>query len=480
MSDAPSRQAPSAPLNPAYDAIRSFLRAQGLEAEQAQIGAPPNPELGDYAVGCFPFAKSTRRPPNALAAELAAAFGATVSPAGESAYGPLNACEASGPYVNFRVDRAKFLGHVLGQVLRHGMDFANDSSGAGKTVVIDYSSPNIAKHLAYHHIRSTMIGHSLRRIWQARGWTVVGINHLGDWGTTFGKLFSAIRRWGGELDLSVDGVTKLNDLYVRFGREAKEHPELAAELEAEGRGWFKRLEEGDVEARALWEQVRAVSLAEYQSVYRELGVEFERVMGESEFEAAMPRVIQELKSRQLTSVSEGALVVDLSADNMPPLLLRKGDGATLYATRDLTALQWRWENLRFDRCLYVVDKGQSLHFKQLFRVAEKAGYECAGRMEHVSFGLVRLGGKKTGTRTGSVVKLRDVLDEATKAVRERITERNPELADADKVARQVGIGAVVFADLKTAREKDVDFHWDDILAFDGDTGPYVQYTHARC
>jgi len=447
------------PLSPfrtaAADAVAAAL---GVPADTLAVTTPPDPALGDYAVGCFPAAKALRAAPAALAARAAEAFRP----------GPLLAeAAAAGPYVNFRVRRDALYRHVLAGV-------AIPPIAAGKTVCIDFSSPNIGKPLGYHHIRSTVIGQALVNIHRALGWRVIGINHLGDWGTTFGMLLAATARWGLPEPLT---VTSLNDLYVRFRTEAKADPTL----EAEGRAWFQKLEAGDPDARARWQRFREVSLAEFQEVYDLLGVRFDETRGESDYEKDMAGVIADLEKKGLTSVSEGALVVDLSEAKIPPLLLRKDDGATLYGTRDLAAAQYRHARYQFDRSLYVVDKGQALHFRQLFLVLKKAGYDWAENMRHVPFGLVRLGGKKAGTRSGNVVLLKEVLAEARERVLALLAETNPDLPAerAAAVAAEVGMGAVVFANLQAQREKDVDFEWDDVVSLHGDSAPYLQYAHAR-
>ena len=344
-------------------------------------------------------------------------------------------------------------------------------------MVIDYSSPNISKHLAYHHIRSTMIGHSLCRIYRANGWRAVGFNFVGDWGTTHGMLLAAWEMWGEGVDLADDGVTKLNELYVRFRAEAKQRPEL----DTVARDWFRRLEQGDPLARERWEEFRRVSLEEFQRAYAKLGVAFEAEYGESFYEGRMEPVLADLAHRGLVTESEGAQVVDLSDRGMPPCLLRKKDGATLYATRDIASAVHRWEEFAFDRALYLVDKGQSLHFRQWFAVVEKAGLPFAGRLEHVAFGQVRFQGKKTSTRAGGVILLHEVLDAAADEIEQVIAEKSPEmpLEKRHEVARQVGYGAIVFADLAKERERDVEFDWERLLSFEGDTGPYCQYQHAR-
>ncbi len=450
--------------NPFRRAAAAFVAGRtGLDPSLFAVTEPPNPGLGDYAVGCFPAAKALGRNPAEVAAEVAASF----KPAGGFAE-----VKAAGPYVNFRLEPAALAAQALALVAEAGDRWGESDGGKGRTVVIDFSSPNIAKHLAYHHIRSTMIGNALVRLHRACGWTVVGVNHLGDWGTNFGMLLVAWEAWGGGAAPTVD---LLNDLYVRFRAEAKKDPAL----EERARARFAALEGGDPAARRAWEEFRRVSLEEFQQVYDMLGVRFDLVKGESEFEPFLEPVVEMLRSKGLVTESEGALVVDLAAEKMPPCLLRKRDGATLYATRDIAAALWRYEHYGFDRSLYVVDRGQALHFRQWFRVLEKAGFPFAKEMRHVSFGQVRFQGRKTGTRTGNVILLREVLEEAAAAIRERIERKNPALADRESVARQVGVGAVVFADLCTQREKDAEFDWERMLSFEGDTGPYVQYAHAR-
>ncbi len=454
------------PLNPfARAAAQAVADALGVDASELPVTSPPRPELGDFAVGCFPAARALKQAPPALAARVASGF----SP------GPyLAAATAAGPFVNFRADRgalyrALFRGALVDRAL------VPRDVAAGRTIVVDYSSPNISKHLAYHHIRSTVIGHALCNLHRALGARVIGVNHLGDWGTTHGQLIAAYKKWGAPEPLD---VTALNDLYVRFQKAAKEDPALFEE----GKAWFLKLEEGDAEARALWQRFRDVSLAEFDVVYRELSIAFEEVRGESDFVPDMPAVLEMLEQKGLSAVSEGALVVPLDDLGMPPLLLRKQDGATLYATRDLAAAMYRWRTYQFARSLYVVDRGQSLHFKQLFATLARAGFEWSSRCEHVPFGLVRIGGKKTGTRSGNVVLLREVLREAAERSLERVRDKNQDMSEAEvaATARVVGVGAVVFANLVSQRDKDVDFDWEEVLSTDGDTGPYVQYAHARC
>ena len=459
----------STPLDPfAAAAARAVATALDLDDPgQFQVAAPPRPELGDYAVGCFPAAKALRAPPPKLAARVAERF----SPGPE-----LESAEAAGPFVNFRARRSALYGHLFSAAITDEPPLIPQVAG-GEAICIDYSSPNISKQLAYHHIHGTAIGHALCNIFRALGYRAVGINHLGDWGTTHGMLLAAYERWGAPEPLTVEA---LNELYVEFRKRAEQDPAL----EDEARAWFARLEAGDEAARETWKRFRDVSWREFSRVYDELGIRFDEVKGESEYEDDIPEVLRVLEERGALAESEGALVVpvDDEGEDIPPLLLKKGDGATLYGTRDIAAAIYRHETYRFSQSLYVVDRGQALHFKQLFAALRKAGFSWADRMVHVAFGLVRIGGKKTGTRTGSGVKLLEVLTEATARSRERVQAANPNVSaeEVDRVAHQVGVGAVVFANLISQRQKDVDFDWDEILTWDGDSGPYIQYAHARC
>jgi arginyl-tRNA synthetase len=433
----------------------------GVPARELKVEATPRAELGDLAVGCFAIAKATKQNPAAVAQAIAAAFQPNEW---------LASATAAGPFVNFRANRAA----TFGWLAQHQL--VPSELGKGQTIVIDYSSPNVSKHLAYHHIRSTMIGHALVQIFRALGYTVVGINHLGDWGTTHGKLLAAYEMWGAEYAAPLD-VAKLNELYVRFSAAEK----TDAAIKERGRAAFKQLEDGDPQLRALWERFREVSLAEYDEVYKLLGVTFDVVKGESEYLADVPGVLADLAAKQLSSASEGALVVALPGEKVP-LMLRKDDGATTYATRDIPSAKFRWDAWHFARSLYVVDRGQSLHFKQLFKTLELMGYDWAARCEHVPFGLVTIGGAKGSTKAGNVVLLKDVVAEADGRVRALLAEINPELQGdvLDRVAHQVGVGAIVFANLASQRDKDVAFEWDRVIALQGDSGPYVQYNHARC
>lgn len=473
------------PLDPfsrsALDAVIAALRAMqpdaAIDADAFAVSAPPRPELGDYAVGLFPAAKALRQAPPRLAAQVVEHF----QPGDH-----LAEATATGPFVNFRANRPALFQHTFAATLGGG-SLISTEPGDGKAICVDYSSPNISKHLAYHHIRSTVIGHALVNLYRAVGYRVIGINHLGDWGTTHGMLIAAYKKWGAEEPLTINA---LNDLYVRFRAAIKEEsgPEgdKVSALENDARAWFKKLEDGDDDARALWQRFRDVSLAEFQEVYDQLGIRFEEIKGESEFMDAVPGVLAMLEEKGLLAESDGATVIPSLDDKNPPMLLRKKDGATLYGTRDIAAAIYRFETYGFTRSLYVVDRGQSLHFRQLFDALARAGFEWASGCIHVPFGLVRLGGKKTGTRAGNVVLLKDVLAEAERRAVAVVKDNNdrtgaemePEQVSA--IARAVGVGAVVFANLSSQRDKDVDFEWEEILSTTGDSGPYIQYAHARC
>lgn len=446
---------------------------QPTETITAMLRTPPEAAWGDFAFPCFTLAKTRRQAPQQIAAQLAQELTLTA---------PVAAVAAHGPYLNFTLDDGILSREVLQTVAREGEYYGHADEGRDKKVVIDYSSPNIAKELAFHHIRSTMIGHALKQILEARGYTVEGDNHLGDWGTPFGLLIAAYERFGWDDAAAVEDIVQLNALYVRARHEAKADADFAAA----GRRWFQRLEAGDPLARERWRWFVDVSLAEFDKVYDLLGVSFEHTLGESFFEPYMDDAIAELQARGLVTESQGALVVDLSAYDMPPCLLKKQDGATLYSTRDLATVLYRRREWRFDTCLYVVDMGQSLHFAQLFKVLELAGFEWAADCHHIPFGLVLQRNPESGkwekgsTRQGNASLLKTVLEAAIRMAREKMAVSNPHLPDADLVARQVGVGAVIFNDLKNRRTRDVKFDQEAMLSPQGETGPYMQYTQARC
>jgi len=452
------------------DAIRAALAsAAGLSVDEIRLVRPRDPKLGDAAFPCFPLAKALKQAPPAIAARLAEAVNASLE--GVTA-------TAAGPYLNFVIERTLLARTIVGDVLAQGERYGSSDEGSGKTIVIDFSSPNIAKPMSVGHLRSTVIGAALRRIFDTLGYRTVGINHIGDWGSQFGKLVAAVNRWGHTDDLESDPIKALLALYVRFHDEVEGDPTL----EEEGREAFRQLESGvENEVRATWRRLTELSLAEFQKLYTRLGVTFDLIRGEAFYETRLDSTIERIVGSGVTVESQGALIVSLDeyGEHVPPCLLRKTDGTTLYATRDFAAVFHRFEEFQFERCLYVVGGDQRLHFQQLKWVLQKMNLPWEPRVEHVDFGMLRLPEGKMSTRKGRVVFLEDVLDSARDEAAKVIAEKNPALADAPAVAEAVGIGAVVFNDLKRERIKDVEFVFADVISFEGDTGPYVQYTHAR-
>ena len=439
------------------------IGAQGVDVREL-IEIPPSRDLGDYAFPCFQLARILRKAPDQIAREI----GQRIEP------GELIArVEIVKAYVNFFLDRSKTSKKVVEEILSQKDRYGKADAGQGKTVLLDFSSPNIAKPFHVGHLRSTIIGHSLARIFESLGYKTVRINHLGDWGTQFGKLIVAYRRWGNPDRLKDQPIRELLDLYVRFHKEAETDPSL----EEAARAAFKALEDGGEEETVLWQEFRQLSLEEFERIYRRLGVHFDSYLGESAYNEAMERTVAELEEKGLLKESEGALVVEL--DELPPCLIKKKDGATLYATRDLAAAIQRYETYRFDHMFYVVGAPQQLHFAQVFGVLERMGYPWVRSCEHIAFGHIRFGDEEFSTRKGNVIFLEELLDQAVARVREIISQRNPSLQERDAVAEAVGVGAVIFNDLSHNRIKDITFDWEAALSFEGDTGPYVQYTHAR-
>ncbi|MGE4618776.1 MAG: arginine--tRNA ligase, partial [Planctomycetota bacterium] len=439
---------------------------------------PPSADLGDLSLPCFPLAKTLKQAPPAIAQQLA-------EQAWELPW--VEDVAQAGPYLNFRVKPAVFAAMSVATIQQGSDQWGSSCAGSGETVIVEYSSPNIAKHLAVHHLRSTMLGQSMANLLRCAGFDVISWNHLGDWGTGFGKLLAAWEVFKEEDDLDApplekreDPVSALNALYVLFHQAATENPEL----EELARDWFKRLEDGDELARQRWDRIRATSIHRFNQIYQRLGVRFDEVIGESHYESVMETVVEQLSSSGLLVESEGADVVRLS-DDIPPMLIRKKDGATLYGTRDLASAIERYRLFPFQRCLYVVDAGQGLHFRQVFSVLKMMGHAWADHLEHAEFGVMRLNvdgnWKKGKTRGGQVVLLEDVLDQAVELASKIVRDKNPDLASdqLDKISEAVGVGAVVFSDMKSARRKDVNFDLEKILSFDGETGPYLQYTHVR-
>ncbi|NLA11277.1 MAG: arginine--tRNA ligase [Firmicutes bacterium] len=443
-----------------------------VELEEGQViellEEPPEPEMGDLAFPCFVLASRRKQPPAQIAAALGEALAGRRGAIWEKA-------SARGPYLNFYFDYPAFGRDVLGAISKLGPDYGKTDRGGGEVVVIDYSSPNICKPFGIGHIRSTVIGHALSLILEAQGYRCIGINHLGDWGTQFGKMIVAYQRWGDDRELKEDPVNHLYHLYVRFHREA----EADGALEEEARLWFKRLENGEEEAVALWELFRRLSLENYEQIYALLGISFHHHHGESHYNDMLDEIIRLVQEKGIAVESEGALIVDLDKDNLPPAMLRKKDGATLYLTRDLAAAQYRKRTFNFAKALYVVGAEQTLHFQQMVRVLELLGFPWARDCIHVPFGLIRFKDGRMSTREGKMILLEDVLKRSINLAREIIEEKNPTLAHKESVAEAVGLGAVRFGDLSNDRIKDVEFDWEKVLDFSGETAAYIQYAHAR-
>ncbi|MDO5111685.1 MAG: arginine--tRNA ligase [Clostridia bacterium] len=449
----------------------AIAAATGLAADELKgyLETPPNPAMGDYAFPCFKLAKALRKAPPAIAAEL---MDKLVLPAG------LSRVETAGGYLNFFADKASYASGVLSRVLSQGERYGASEEGKGGHVCIDYSSINIAKPFHIGHLSSTAIGNSLYRIYGFLGYAPVGINHLGDWGTQFGKMIVAFKKWGDEAMLEKGSVRDLVKLYVRFHDEAEAHPEM----NDEARAWFKKIEDGDAEAIALFERFKAITMREVMRVYDMLDVHFDSYAGESFYNDKMQPIVEELREKNLLKLDQGAQIVDLSAYDMPPCIILRSDGATLYATRDLATAQYRHDTYAFAKSLYVVAYQQNLHFKQVFKVLELMGRDWVKDMEHVNFGMVSITDGTLSTRHGNVVYLEDVLNAAIDKTRAVMAEKSPDLTGEalDEAAKAVGVGAVVWGVLYSARIKDISFSYEKALNFDGETGPYVQYTHARC
>lgn len=453
--------------------LAALAGATGVSASALKLERPRDPKLGDLAFPCFLVAKERKAAPPAVAAELASALSGKL---------PGITATAAGPYVNFRIERSLLAREICGQVERDGAAYGSSSEGAGKTIVIDFSSPNIAKPMHIGHIRSTILGAALVRLCRKLGYKVVGINHIGDWGAQFGGLVVALRRWKGEVDLERDPVMGLLDLYQRSKAALKDDEAFRAEAVAA----YQELESGrEGEVRELWRWVTEVSMRGFNATYARLGISHELVRGESWYEPLLMPALERVKSAGITEISQGALVVTLGEIDKSlketPCLLQQTNGTTLYATRDLAALFSRWEEFQFERCLYVVGGEQKLHFRQLKGVLKRMGCDWETRVEHIDFGLLLGPGKKkiASRKRGEVLVLDDLLDEVSEAALAVIDAKNPELANKHKVADEVGLGALVFNDLKRERVKDVIFDTAEILSFEGDTGPYLQYTHAR-
>lgn len=441
-----------------------------LNAEQISelLEQPPKKEMGDYAFPCFRLAKELHKAPPLIAKDIADSL--------EKA-DFVEKVEVLGAYINFFLNKDQFASTVVSNSISDS--FGSSEIGKGKTICIDYSSPNVAKNFHVGHLRTTVIGNSLYKIYSKLGYKVERINHLGDWGTQFGKLIVAYKNWGTEEAVKEKGIEELMRLYVLFHDEADKNPEL----EDEARAWFHKMELGDEEALKIWKWFFDISLEEFKRTYKLMGVEFDHYTGESFYRDKTDSVVKELQDKNLLTDSEGAKIVDLSEYDMSPCLILKKDGSSIYATRDIAAVEYRKATYNFTKCLYVTGQEQKLHFAQVFKVMELLGNEWAkDSLVHIPYGLVSLQGEKLSTRGGNVIYAEDILHEAISKIREIIEEKNPDLSaeEKDEASRIVGVGAVIFNDLYNQRIKDVSFSWSHITNFEGETGPYVQYTYARC
>lgn len=454
-------------------AIAAILAAEtGMSAEElvSWFEIPKQAEHGDLAFPCFRLSNALRKAPPQIAGDLHQKLFAAALPSGVASVA------AVGGYLNFKYETGSVIVDSLRRVLTEGASYGSNTSGNGQTVVLEYSSVNIAKPFGIGHLRSTIIGASLNRMFSKLGYKTISINHLGDWGTQFGNLIAAYKRWGREYSFAGNPIDDLYRLYVRFHDVAKDD----SAFEQQGRDEFRKLEQGDAENLALWQRFIDYSMQDFDRVYRLLNVHFDYSTGESFYRDKMDAVIQELEKKRLLSQSEGATIVDLSAYDLTPCLIKKSDESTLYATRDLTALLYRKQTFNFAKILYVVGTAQKLHFRQFFKVAELMGYDWVKTQAvHVDFGWVKFAGEMMSTRAGKVIFFDEVLERAKSLAREIITRENPDVSNVDWTAEKVAVAAIVFTQLRMRRNKDVNFIWEEALSFKGETGPYLQYTHAR-
>jgi len=427
-----------------------------------KLETPKDRSLGDFAFPTFQLAKPLGQKPQVIAQAIGEAL-------------DQNRFTVTGPYINAIVEPSYIASQILPEVYSAQDTYGSQKIGQGKKIIIDYSSPNIAKPFGVGHLRSTAIGNSLYRVLKKLGYQPIGVNHLGDWGTQFGKMIVAYRNWGDNAELEKDPIKYLFDLYVRFHKEEKENPSLSDEA----RAWFKKLEDGDEEAIRLWKLFKEYSMAEFKRIYAILGVSFDAYTGESFYNKMTDDVVERLTEAGLAVESQGALVVDLEKYELPPCLLRKADGATLYATRDLAGIFYRKREFDFEKAIYVVGGEQKVHFNQVFKVIELLGEPYADRLIHVDFGWIRFKDQHMSTREGNIIFLEDVINTAMDKAREIIKEKNPNLANLEETAQTIALGAIIFADLGVKKHKDVNFSWSEVLTFEGETGPYLQYTHAR-
>ncbi len=450
------------------------VACQALGAVAGAVEVPPNPEMGDVAFPCFSLAKTLRKAPPLIAKDVKELI---CQNATADFTQVVDRVETVGGYVNFFVKKSSLISGVIDEINNAEEDYGRMNEVDGKTVLVEFSSPNIAKPFHVGHLVSTALGSSLERIYRFLGYKTVKINHIGDWGTQFGKLISAYKHWGDRGVIEKDPINELLKIYVRFHKEAEEKPEL----EDEARHYFKLLEDGDKEVTELWQFFVSASLTEFNRMYRLLGISFDSYAGESFYTDKMPEIVNILKEKNLLEESDGAMVVRFEDDNMPPCIILKSDGTTIYATRDIAAAVYRKRHYDFYKNIYVVGTPQTLHFKQVFSVIGKMGFDWADNCVHVDFGYVRFPDKSMSTRHGDVILLEDLLNMSISKTKEIIaaSSTSKDIDNIDELAQKIGVGAVIFAFLKNSRERDIIFTWDDILDFEGESGPYVQYAYAR-
>ena len=446
--------------------ISSEYKEISLEKIYNNLEIPPDNNLGDYALPCFKLSPILKKSPEDISINLASTL---------SSNEYIKEIKSQGPYLNFFIKNDLLIKTVLEEIIEKKDKFGSKNIGENENIVVDFSSPNIAKPFHVGHLRSTVIGNSLYNIYEFLGYNCIGINHLGDWGTQFGKLIYAFKEWGDKELIKEEPIDHLLNLYVKFHEKAEEKPEL----ENEGRKWFKKLEEGNQKARELWENFVELSLKEFSKIYDLLGIEFDEQTGESFYNDKMDKVVELLKEKNLLKSSEGAKIVDLEEYDMPPCLIKKQDGATTYATRDLAAAIYRNDKYNFEKALYVTDYSQKLHFSQWMKVIELMEYEWADKLEHIPFGRVSSADGSLKTRKGNVILLEDLIEKAITKVKNIISEKNPQLQNKNKIAEKIAIGAIIYNDLSRSKIKDIVFDWDEMLDFEGETGPYVQYTYTR-
>lgn len=436
--------------------VIKILKKEGLPPDILET--PPSPEIGDFALPCFTLAKVYKKSPQEIAKDLAI----KIKPRGH-----VSKIEANGPYLNFFIDKE--------YVAKTIIESKRKKPKVKKTILVEFSSPNVMKPFSIPHLRSTMIGNAIAHLYTFLGYRVVRINHLGDWGTQFGKMGYAFEAWGNEKELRTNPFGHMLKLYTKFHTAAEKN----SKLEDAARAWFARLEKGDKKQRALWKKFRTLSLKEYAKIYTKLHIRFDSYAGEAFYEPYLKQTIDLVKKKGFLKESEGAFIVDLEPYGLTPCILQKADGSSIYATRDLAAAIYRYKKYRFDENLYIVDTRQSLHFQQVFKIIDLLGYPWGNSCKHIPFGIMTFQDEIMSTRKGTVILLEDVLDEATALVAKIIQKKNPKLKNKKKVAEDVGISAVIFWDLSHDRTNDIAFSWEKVLDFNGETGPYVQYTYAR-